>query len=207
MSPFVHLLLLWCQMESFLRLNMMFRLMQILKIMSKRIKKKQFWKKNSWSFLSAFDAPIEFLSCLFQATGNRLHRWILWIHMDNRGDEKAEKGTKRECSLGVVWVRACVCSLGSLCAHACACVRACMRVWECYWEIFLILCVSSSHLPQEMSEESWETFQYTHHFNIYTIYYNKACSCRALLSCTSHVFESEWNNYNYIQSHIIQNGR
>lgn len=43
------------------------------------------------------------------------------------------------------------------------------RAWECYWEIFLILCVSSSHLPQqEMSEESWETFRYTHHFDIYT---------------------------------------
>lgn len=49
--------------------------------------------------------------------------------MDNRGDEKAEKGTKRECSSGVVWVRACVCVFPwvALCTYVCVCVCVCVR--------------------------------------------------------------------------------
>lgn len=86
-----------------------------------------------------------------------MHKW---------GNEKDERNTqKRGC-----W------ALGSVCVQSAhlpvsVCVASWLVVceWECYWEIFLILCVSSSHLPQqETSEGSWKTFptqlsfKYTH---------------------------------------------
>lgn len=93
-------------------------------------------------------------------------RFYVCVHMHKWGNEKDERNTqKRGC-----W------ALGSVCVQSAhlpvsVCVASWLVVceWECYWEIFLILCVSSSHLPQqETSEGSWKTFptqlsfKYTH---------------------------------------------
>ena len=83
------------------------------------------------------------------STASRLH---VCIHMHKRGKWKTWERRKKT----VFSSRLCV-NVSCVCVGGACWVAVC--VWECYWEIFLILCVSSSHLPQqEMLEGSWITF-------------------------------------------------
>lgn len=54
----------------------------------------------------------------------------------------------------VSWELQCVC--GSVCVFQLP--LGLQHVWECYWEIFLILRVSASHLPpQKISDRNWSS--------------------------------------------------